>query len=54
MKKTNFTPFYHPNCLQGGLKNFNKCDVIPSKKGPNFIDHCRRRLGETRAEMYFF
>ena len=20
MKKTNFTPFYHPNCLQGGLK----------------------------------
>jgi hypothetical protein len=20
MKKTNFTPFCHPNCLQGGLK----------------------------------
>jgi hypothetical protein len=35
-------------------RNFNKRDVIPSKKGQNFIVHCRRRLGETRAEMYFF
>jgi len=54
MKKTNFTPFYHPNCLQGGLKKLQQTWCYSVKERTKLYWSLQKKAWRNQGRNVFF